>query len=118
MSPTRPVEINVEKKNGASLVTISGHLAAAETGYLSAALEDLVAEQVALVIVDLSDVDLITSEGLGVLIRARKNVAEYDGRLVLCGLTGNVLDVFRMTRLDKVFVLYESSAAALSATPE
>lgn len=118
MSPIRPVEINVQKKNGANVVTVSGHLAAAEISYLSAALDALVAEQAALVIVDLSDIDLITSEGLGVLISTRKNVAAYDGRLVLCGVTGNVLDVFKMTRLDKVFSLYESSAAALSAVSE
>ncbi len=115
MSPMKPVEIKVQTHDGASLVTVAGHLVAAESSYLAAALEDLIAGKESLIIVDMSRVKLITSEGLGVLIRARKDASEYDGRLVLCGLSGNVLDIFKMTRLDKVFAMYESPAAALSA---
>jgi len=118
MSARKPVEIDVEDRDGASLVTVTGQVTAAETNHLSAALEDLAAKKAGLIIVDLSGVNLITSEGLGVLIRARKDAAEYDGRLVLCGLAGNVLDVFKMTRLDKVFAMYESPSAALSAASQ
>lgn len=112
----RPVEIAVETKDGASLVTVKGSLVAADVNYLSAALEDLAADHARFVIVDLNEVDMITSEALGALIRARKSVSEYGGRLVLCGLKGNVLDVFKMTRLDKVFTTFDTPSSALAAT--
>ncbi len=112
----KPIEIEVEGKDGASLVTVKGSLAASDVNFLSAALEDLLAGQAKVVIVDLDGVDIITSEGLGVLIRARKNISDYGGSLILCGLKGNVLDVFKMTRLDKVFTTYDSPASALAAS--
>ena len=94
MCAMKPIKIEVEEKEGAHLVTVSGHLAAGEINYLSAALEDLFAKQApGLIVVDLKGVQIITSEGLGVLIRARKTASESGGNLVLCGLSGNVLDL-------------------------
>jgi anti-sigma B factor antagonist len=112
----RSIKVNVEETNGAWLVTVNGPVAAAEISYLSAALEDLIAEQPAFIVVDMTGVTLITSEGLGLLIRSRKTVSEYGGRFVISGLSGNVLDVFKMTRLDKVFTLYDTPEAALEST--
>lgn len=111
----KPLEINTRTEGNATVVTVSGHIAGFEAEVLSAPFVELIEAKALLVIVDLAGVELITSDGLGVLIRSRKAVAEYGGRLVLCGLEGNVLDVFKMTRLDKVFSMYETTGAALAA---
>lgn len=117
MCAVKPIEITVTQHQGAALVTVSGHVTASDTDRLSAALENLIASKADLVIVDLRGVDLITSDGLGALIRARKALTDYGARLALTGLTGNVLDVFTMTRLDKVFSMYDSPDTALAAGP-
>ncbi len=118
MCAMKPVEIEIRELNGAYLVSVSGHLAAAEISYLCAALEDLVNKKADTIVVDLKNVEIITSEGLGALIRTRKAVGEYGGQFVLSGLVGNVLDVFVMTRLDKVFRLYDTPEAAVEATQQ
>lgn len=80
--------------------------------------ERLIADGCTCIAVDMSRVEIITSDGLGVLIRARKAVGDHGGRLVLSGLTGNIRDVFKMTRLDKIFTLYDSvDVAAASLCP-
>lgn len=118
MCAMRPVEIEIRQLDGAYLVSVSGHLAAAEISYLSAALEDLINKKADTIVVDLKDVEIITSEGLGLLIRTRKTVGEYGGKFALSGLVGNVLDVFVMTRLDKIFRMYDTPEAAVEAAQQ
>ncbi|MCD6406131.1 MAG: STAS domain-containing protein [Planctomycetes bacterium] len=113
----KPLEINTEKAEGVTFVTVSGYITASERDDLDTALESLTDEHEKFIIVDLKDLELITSDGLGVLIRAHKAAVEYGGRFVLCGLKGNVLDVFRMTALDKVLQLYDSVDAAVNSAP-
>ena len=117
MCAIRPLEIKVTQQQGAALVTVSGHVTASNTDSLTAALATLIEKEAEFMIVDLRGVDLITSDGLGALIRTRKSVGDYGGRLALTGLTGNVLDVFTMTRLDKIFCMYDSPETAMAADP-
>ena len=97
------------------MLTLGGHISTMEAQVVSETLERLVAERIQRIVVDMSGVDLITSDGLGALIRARKSSNEMGGTVVLCGLHGNILDVFRMTRLDKIFLLYDSVDSAVTA---
>ena len=66
------------------------------------------------VILDLSHVDFIDSSGLGAIVASMK---QLDGsrRLDLAGLTPTVDKVFRLTRMDTVFNLYETLDDAVSA---
>ena len=54
-------------------------------------------------IIDFSNVKFLTSSVLGLLIRISKNVNETGGTLRLCSIAPKILDVFRITRLDKIF---------------
>ena len=102
----------------ASVLTLGGHIATAESHVVSENLTRLVAEGPRAVVVDMYNVDLITSDGLGALIRARKAASESGSALLLAGVRGNILDIFRTTRLDKIFPLYDSVDAAVSSLPK
>jgi len=115
VSPIKPLEIESKQEGPATILTLSGHIATPESQVLSEALERLVADRAQKIVVDLYGVELITSDGLGALIRARKAVSEVGGTLVLSGIHGNILDVFKMTRLDKIFSLYPSVDTAVEA---
>lgn len=66
------------------------------------------------VILDLSAVDFMDSSGLGAIIAVRK--AMPDGaELQIAGLTANVARVFRLTRMDTVFKIHDSSEGAAKA---
>lgn len=54
-------------------------------------------------IIDFSNVKFLTSSVLGLLIRISKNVYETKGTLRLCSISPKILDVFRITQLDKIF---------------
>ena len=56
----------------------------------------------AVVKVDFTDVDLFTSEGLGRLITIHRKAQAAGRRLVLCNIKRDVLDVFKITKLDQL----------------
>jgi anti-sigma B factor antagonist len=66
------------------------------------------------VVLDLSQVEFLDSSGLGAVVAVMKSLAP-DRRLELAGLTANVERVFRLTRMDSVFVLHADVEAALRA---
>jgi anti-sigma B factor antagonist len=70
------------------------------------------------IVLDLQAVSFIDSSGLGALVSSLK-VMGRDGDLVLCGTGGTVVSMFKLTRMDKVFRMYntiEEAVAALSCT--
>lgn len=101
-----------------------------ETGMRIAVLEDRIDAAVALefkeavrshaaqggnpVILDLSQVQFLDSSGLGAVVAVMKLLAP-DQRLELAGLTQPVTKVFRLTRMDTIFVIHPSETGGLRA---
>ena len=56
------------------------------------------------VILDLKQVQFVDSSGLGALIHLHKTL-QPQGRLVLCHVDAKVGQLFKVTRLDRVFTL-------------
>ncbi len=67
------------------------------------------------VLVDLADVTMITSVGLGALITLHKACKEAKGKLVLLNLKPDILNILKLSRLDKLFTIVESEPKALKA---
>jgi anti-sigma B factor antagonist len=58
------------------------------------------------VILDLGQVDFVDSSGLGAIVAAMKQIGP-DRRLDLAALRPEVDKVFRLTRMDSVFVIHD-----------
>ncbi|MFN8642342.1 MAG: STAS domain-containing protein [Candidatus Binatia bacterium] len=67
-----------------------------------------------LIALDLSDVDFIDSSGLGAIVSALKHLGGR-GDLVIVGAKPTVRNLFRLTRMDKVFRMYGGEADAIAA---
>lgn len=63
-------------------------------------------------VLDLRQVTFMDSSGLGAVIGAMKQIAP-DHALELSALTPAVAKVFRLTRMNKIFTIHDSTAAAL-----
>lgn len=64
-------------------------------------------------VIDFSKVKFLTSAVLGLLIRISKKVYESGGRLKLCSIDPKILEIFKITRLDRVFDICEDRYEAL-----
>jgi len=78
-------------------------------------LASIIAKRPEHVVVDLSGVTFIDSSGLAVLINARQDVREYDGKLTLAGINKNVRSIFEMARLDQFFLIDSRDDELLAA---
>jgi anti-sigma B factor antagonist len=67
------------------------------------------------VLIDLNDVEFLSSSVLGKLIRLLKRIREKNGRLRLCSIRPSILEVFEITQLHKVFEIYPDADEAISA---
>lgn len=65
------------------------------------------------VLLDLQAVEFLDSSGLGAIVAVMKALSPGQ-RLELCALTPTVATVFRLTRMDTIFVIHDTAAAALA----
>lgn len=58
-------------------------------------------------VLDLSEVKLVDSGGLGSMVAILKNAARQEARFVLSGMQRSVRLMFELSRMDRQFTLYE-----------
>jgi anti-sigma B factor antagonist len=64
------------------------------------------------VVLDLSAVKFMDSTGLGSLVSVLKLLGGKRD-LILCGVTGMLQDLFKLTRMDRVFVIVDTEEDAV-----
>jgi anti-sigma B factor antagonist len=67
------------------------------------------------IIIDCSDLDHISSYGLGVLVRLHRRMDEKVGDVKIAGVKSLIVSVLRMTRMDKLFSIYPDVESARQA---
>lgn len=65
-------------------------------------------------VLDLSAVTFIDSSGLGAIVAVLKHLGG-EGALAIAGLRQNTLAMFRLTRMDRVFSLFDDPGDAVAA---
>ncbi len=104
---------SVEKRDGATIVSLAGELDLYNAEHVRAALLEACGEDTHMLVIDLADVTFIDSTALGVLIEARSRLADRNTfRLAAPGLeTRRALEV---SGLDKHFSVYDTVADAVA----
>jgi anti-sigma B factor antagonist len=96
------------------LKVIELRIAADISGSFKSALVDKVSHADRVIVLDMSAVSFIDSMGLGALVAALKSI-QGDNDLVLCGATDTVLSMFKLTRMNKVFRMFDTADQAVAA---
>jgi anti-sigma B factor antagonist len=65
-------------------------------------------------IVDFDKVQFLSSSALGKLITLKRKVEEASGTLKMCRIKPEILEVFRITKLDTIFDIYPSLEKAMA----
>lgn len=97
------LDVRVETGGGACVVTVSGEVDVYTSPTLKERLIEAIDEGCGQVIVSLDGVAFIDSSGLGVLVGCLRRVKERDGSLTIVCSRDQILKIFRITGLDKVF---------------
>ena len=106
------LQIDVTRIDGHTVVSPHGEIDFATGPQLKDAITELLVAGEVHLVIDLLDVDFIESTGLGVLIGGRRRAHALKGSLVLVCTEQQMLKIFRITGLDKVFTIHETVEAA------
>ena len=101
------MNLNLEKINGCTILFIKEErIDAHNSGELKEAVLHLIEQGEVNIIVQLEHVRFIDSSGLGALLSGYKNAAAKSGKLTLANMQQQVLSMFELTRLNRVFDIY------------
>ena len=66
------------------------------------------------VLLDFSNVEFMSSAMLGLLGQLHRKISSGHGRLKMCSIRPEILTVFKITNLDKLFSIHKDAEAALA----
>ena len=106
--------MNYSRTDEGDLTTIKirGELDALSAPELRPHIEQLITDQCRRVTVDLSELRMVDSSGVGALVSLYKRVRNYGGEVSFIGVTAQPLVIFKLLRLDVVFELSTAEATA------
>jgi anti-sigma B factor antagonist len=67
------------------------------------------------ILLNFSNVEFLSSAALGKLITMNKKAQQAGGKLVMCNIAREILEVFEITKLDTLFKIFKDEQAALQA---
>lgn len=65
------------------------------------------------IVLNFSNVEFLSSAALGKLITMNRKVQAVKGKLILCGISKEIREVFEITKLDKLFVIKGDEQTAI-----
>jgi len=97
------------------VISVAGEADLYTAPELKQQLLEVISQGACQVIVDFSNATLIDSTTLGVLVGSLRRLAPVDGRLaIVCG-SRDVAKIFELTRLDRVFPIFDGRDEAVAA---
>lgn len=110
------MNVNLEKIQGYSVLFIQEErIDAHNSGELKDAILHLIEQGEASIVVQLESVRFIDSSGLGALLSGHKNAAARSGKFALANVQPQVLSMFELTRLNRVFEIYADVNEAIDS---
>lgn len=106
------LDIQTAKSANHCEVVLHGEVDVYTAPSLKEKLVELIEDGCTNVVVDLEGVSFIDSSGLGVLVSALRRARERDGVVRVVCTRENILKIFRITGLDKVFPVFPDISEA------
>lgn len=103
-------------KDDIAVLTVTGKLmGGSETMEVHGKLKSLIEDGVKKIVIDLSKVKWLNSQGLGMLISCLTSVTNAEGKLKIAGATEKVNSLFMITKLITVFDTYTTVDEAMAS---
>lgn len=109
------MQIQTQKDQGYLIVGISGRLDSVSASEFDTAAKKWLEEGESQVILDLRQLDYISSAGLRVILALAKKLKSSQGSLSWCGLSEMVQDVICCAGFDSFIPIFPDSRSAMSA---
>jgi anti-sigma B factor antagonist len=109
------MHISEKKINGIVICYIKGDIDINSSPQIRKVFERLADEKTDKILINLNEVSYIDSSGLATMVEMLKRTRGYGGRIKLSNLAAKVKSLFEITKLEKLFDIYETEEEASSA---
>jgi anti-sigma B factor antagonist len=110
------VQISARRVDAATIFDVTGDIDLANSPEVrKAVLREIRDARTSRVLMNLSQVRYIDSSGVASLVEGLKAARDLGSRFILFGLSGAAREVLQLSRLLKVFEVYENEQIALSS---
>lgn len=109
------MEVFEETVDGIVVVAPRGKLDSATSPQLGARLNELATTPAVRLVLDLAEVDFVSSAGLRVMLATAKQARAAQGRLMLCGVQPPVQEVLDISGFTALLSIQSRRAEALEA---
>ena len=94
------------------VVRLSGNLDINSASQLWDEVSDRAGEETRFFIFDFTNVPIVTSAGIGTLVRLLVRLRGYGGAVAICGCSDKIREVFSIVMLDDILQVCDSEEAA------
>jgi anti-sigma B factor antagonist len=108
------MQISKTKQQDVIICNINGDIDLDSSPDIRKAFDELATARQQKIVISLKDVSYIDSSGLATLVEMLKKSKSYGGRLKLSNLADRVKGLFEITKLEKIFQIYDTQEEALA----
>lgn len=105
--------IDAEKHLGS--ISVFGDLDGSTSPTLLKEIDGLIEQGTLNVILDFSEIEFISSSGIGVIAVSSKDISQKEGKLIVVCDNKKVLSLFDITNLSKVITIYKTMDDAVAS---
>ena len=107
--------VDESRSGSATIVALSGRMDASSSPAAEVVLSRLIGSGERRIVVDMSDLDYISSAGLRVMLASLKRLREDGGQLLLAGLKPEIRNIFEIAGFQRIFHIYPDTEEAVSS---
>ncbi len=109
------MEIKTRRVDDVLVVEITGRLDTQSSGPASVEMARIAQDGNSKILLNLRNLEFLSSAGLRVLLRTAKLLPEPEGRMMICQAKGVVKEVLEISGFDTFIDVHDTEAAALEA---
>ena len=107
------ISINISEEKGITLLSVRGIIDTNTVSEFEEKFLSALDEKKFKLVVDLKDVDYISSAGWGIFVSELKRIRGEKGDLVLAGMNPDVLDIFKLLQFDSILKYFPNVESAV-----
>ncbi len=107
------MKLHARKEGNVTIISVKGRLDAVTSPEFENQLSEMILKGESLFVLNLSELEYISSAGLRSILATAKKLKQKEGKLLFVGLKGPVDEVFKISGFHSIFKIYDSEESAL-----
>ncbi len=109
------MNLSQDEKGGRVIIRCEGRLDAMTSPQLETAMNSWVDKKKNHILIDFSRIDYLSSAGMRLLLSMTKRLRSKQGKLALCSIHDDVMEIIRMAGFEQILNIYGTEQEAIKS---